>query len=164
MKELASKCLRTNLRRNYDQVSASQHQLEGAISNLFLGNWLAAMTLAGAAEDILPQPEQYPDMMSALSEVAASQNTTKKILVDVMNEKRNWLKHDKSNDPKASQLQEFTQEDAVIMILRAFTRFAAHHMPIEPNEILSEQIFEFQKWLNIHYPEYSVPSLSGPNV
>jgi hypothetical protein len=37
-------------------------------------------------------------------------------------------------------------------------------MPIAPDEVLSEQIFEFQKWLRINYPDFSIPSLSGPKT
>jgi hypothetical protein len=160
MKVLASNCKRTNSKRSYDQISASQHQLEGAIANLFLGNWPAAITLAGAAEDILPPHEKYRDMMSVLPEVAINHKTKTKDLADIMNEKRNWLKHDKSKDPKAQQQQEFSQEDAVIMIYRALTRFAAHHMPITSNEILSEHIAVFHNWMAMNYNEYLPRSLS----
>ena len=160
MKMLASNCPRIDSKRPYDQVSASQHQLEGAIANLFLGNWLAAITLAGAAEDILPPHEKFRDMMSILPDVASNHQSNTKVLADIMNEKRNWLKHDKSKDPNAQKLQEFSQEDAVIMILRALTRFAAHHMPIAPNEILSEHIAVFHKWLAENYSEY-LPRSAG---
>ena len=98
--------------------------------------------------------------MSVLSKVAANHDTTTKVLADVMNEKRNWLKHDKSKDTQANKLQEFSQEDAVIMILRALTRFAAHHMPIAKNEVLSEHIAVFQVWLAENYSEY-LPHSSG---
>ncbi len=160
MKMLASNCQRTDSKRSYNQVSASQHQLEGAIANLFSGNWLAAITLAGAAEDILPPHENFPDIMSTLPDVATDHQTNTKVLADIMNEKRNWLKHDKSKDPNARQLQEFSQEDAVIMILRALTRFAAHNMPIATDEILSEHIAIFQNWVAVNYTEY-LPHSAG---
>ena len=164
MTTLATICQRSYESKSYNPLSAAQHQLEGAIHNLFIGNWVSAITLAHAAEGILPQHAVYPDIMKLKPEVAAKFGVPEKDISDTMNEKAKWLRHDKSSDPNALKKIEISQLDAAIMILRAFTRFAAHHMPIASNEILSEQIFEFQKWLKIHYPDYSIPSLSGPDV
>ncbi len=163
MTTLANNCGRSDESKTYDPLLAAQHQLEGAIHNLFIGNWVSAITLAQAAEGILPQHSLYPDFMKLKGDVAAKLGTTEKVISDTMNKKAKWLRHDKSSDPNAAKDIQITQLDATIMILRAFTRFAAHHMPIAPNEILSEQIFEFQKWLKLNYPDYSIPSLSGPN-
>jgi hypothetical protein len=160
---LATICRRSDETKSYDPLTAAQHQLEGAIHNLFIGNWVSAITLSQAAEGILPQHPVYPDIMKLKPEVAVKFGVSEKAISDTMNEKAKWLRHDKSSDPNAMRKIQISQLDAVIMILRAFTRFAAHHMPIAPNEVLSEQIFEFQKWLRIYYPDYSIPSLSGPN-
>ena len=164
MTTLATICQRSDESKSYDPLSAAQHQLEGAIHNLFTGNWVSAITLAQAAEGILPQHSVYPDFMKLKPEVALKLGVLQKAIADTMNEKAKWLRHDKSSDANAKKTILISQLDAAIMILRAFTRFAAHHMPIAPNEILSEQIYEFQKWLKIHYPDYSIPSLSGPDV
>ena len=161
---LAAICIQSDETKSYDPLTAAQHQLEGAIHNLFIGNWVSAITLAQAAEGILPQHPVYPDIMKLKPEVAAKLGVSEKAISDTMNKKAKWLRHDMSSDPNAMKKIEISQLDAAIMILRAFTRFAAHHMPIAPNEILSEQIFEFQKWLRTHYPDYSVLSLSGPNT
>ena len=163
MTTLATICRRSDEIKSYDPLTAAQHQLEGAIHNLFIGNWGSAITLAQAAEGILPQHPVYPDMMKLKPKVAENLGVSEKVISDTMNEKAKWLRHDKSSDPNAMKKIQISQLDVAIMILRAFSRFAAHHMPIAPEEILSEQIFEFQKWLRIHYPDYSIPSLSGPN-
>ncbi len=161
---LASICKRSEEVVSYDPITAAQHQLEGAIHNLFIGNWVSAITLAQAAEGILPQHPVYPDFMKLKPRVAENLGVSERFISDTMNKKAKWLRHDKSSDPNASEKIEISQLDAAIMILRAFTRFAAHHMPIGPNEVLSEQIFEFQKWLRTNYPDFSIPSLSGPDL
>jgi hypothetical protein len=159
---LASICQKSGKSQLYDPRSAAQHQLEGAIHNLFIGNWVSAITLAQAAECILPKHPEYPDIMKLKPDVAEIFGVSEKAISDTMNLKAKWLRHDKSSDPTAPKEIQISQLDATIMVLRAFTRFSAHHMPIAPNEVLSEQIFEFQKWLKQTYPDYSIPSLSGP--
>ncbi|MEP6828027.1 MAG: hypothetical protein ABJA10_08120, partial [Aestuariivirga sp.] len=158
MKALAANCSKSATIKKYDQLSVAQHQLEGAIANLFLGNWPSAITLAGAAEEVLPEHANFKDLMSiAKDDVAKQHGVTSKQISDIMNKKRNWLKHDKSNDPNSEMIVDFSQEDAIIMIIRALTKVMAHHAPFAKDEVLSEHILVFDDWCKRNYPEFSVP-------
>ena len=148
MRDLAASCARTQVVKTHDKLSAAQHQLEAAIADLFVGNWPSAITLAGAAEDILPPHEARPDLFTVAKGLSGKRfNESPKEIVEVLNEKRNWLKHDQSRDLKDTQT--FTQEDAVIMILRASTRFDAHN-----NGVQSENLAIFREWFRTHYGDW----------
>ncbi len=72
MTTLATICSRSDEIQSYDPLTAAQHQIEGAIHNLFIGNWVSAITLAQAAEGILPPHSLYPDIMKLKSKVAVN--------------------------------------------------------------------------------------------
>jgi len=153
--DLASECRRTSDARQYSKLDAAQHQLEAAIAKLFLGNWPAAITLAGAAEDVLPPKSDKADLFSVAKTLGeARHGKTPKEIADLLNETRNWLKHDQQNT--TSPIQDITQEDAVIMVLRAATRFGAHHAPLEPEEALCEALVVFRQWFTTQYRDWLV--------
>ena len=157
MKQLAAACSKTTAARSYDQLTVAQHQLEGAIANLFLGNWPTAITLAGAAEEILPEHQTYKSLIEvAKADFAKKHNMKSNEIANIMNKQRNWLKHDKSSDPNAESNMDFSQEDAIIMIVRALTKLKAHHAPFDENEALSGHVLVFEDWCKSNYPEYSV--------
>ena len=155
MIELARVCKRTDTVQEYDQIQAAQHQLEGAIANLFMGNWPAAITLAGAAEDILPPHDSNIDFFSFIKVRAATDHgRSEKQIADMLNELRNWLKHDQTKRSNYKAVQEITQADAIVMILRAHSRFYSHHAPVEKNEILSENLEVFTTWFRANYSDW----------
>ena len=150
MKELAKYCARTEIKLTITKLQAAQNQLEGAIANLFLGNWPAAITLAGAVEDSLPTIDAQSDFYTEAKKSGADVfKKTEKNISDEMNELRNWLKHDKTEITK-----EITQQDVLVMVLRAYSRFRAHHEPIEPDAVLSESFGVFEHWLSKNYPDW----------
>ncbi len=130
--------------KQYDKLQAAQHQLEGAIANLFLGNWPAAITLAGAAEDILPIVEGRSDAFKLLQlSFSLSYNLNESEINAKLNEKRNWLKHKTEN---LSKTQNFTQADAIVMIIRALSRYSAHEDPPQKGEVINEAMSVFWHW------------------
>ena len=149
MKLLAENCLRTNTARTMTKVQAAQQQLEGAIANLFLGNWACAVTLSGAAENVMPKPDKENDLFCVAQKVSSEKHNMKsKDMIAMFNEKRDWLKHHQTGTPQYKAAQDFSQEDAVIMILRAYTRFLA----ITNSD--TEHIVVFEEWFRKHYPDY----------
>ena len=155
MRELANTCKRTDVGKEYDKMLAAQHQLEGAITNLFLGNWPAAITLAGAAEGILPVHEKYDDLFSTATKRGPQVfGHSSKEIADKLNELRDWLKHHQSDNPNRSDKQIITQDDAVSVVMRAYTRFCAHNQPVGLNESLSEHLFVFENWFRKNYPDW----------
>jgi hypothetical protein len=145
-----------------DKIQAAQHQLEGAIANLFLGNWPAAITLAGAAEEILPSHEIHGDLFTVARKNGPKRHDRSEgEIADILNELRNWLKHHQTGEKENFKThQEIRQEDAVIMVLRAYTRFCAYHAPIGQNEILSEHIGVFETWFRKNYADWLLPKNS----
>jgi hypothetical protein len=155
---LAEQCKRTNEVHTFDKLQASQHQLEGSIANFFLGNWPAAITLAGAAEEILPPNEANADIITiAKGRALTNYNRSERDIVGLLNEQKNWLKH---HNTSHSETQDFAQENALCMILRALSRLQAHLAPFEPNEHISENIMAFECWFRTHYQDW----LSGAST
>lgn len=155
MKELARLCKRTEETVVFDKLSAAQHQIEGAIANLFLGNWPAAITLAGAAEEILPSHSTNVDFFTFVKKRAAEDNNrSEKEIADILNEQRNWLKHDQIGNPNFKATQTFSQGEAVSVIVRACSRLYAHLHPMATDEVLSENIWIFESWLRLNYADW----------
>ena len=151
MLELAKNCSRTNDAINLSKFDAAQQQLEGAIQNLFLGNWACAVTLACAAEEMLPSLGNDSDLFSIGRRLGvANHSKTESEVSDMFNDLRNWLKH---LTPEKPATYEMYQWHAVEAIVRAHSRLSAHQMPFEPNEVLSEHSFIFENWFRQHYSE-----------
>jgi hypothetical protein len=148
-------CTRTGETQSYNKLQAAQHQIEGAIANFFLGNWPSTITLAGAAEDILPPNDQFDDLFTIARKFGPEKfGKSEKEIADLLNGKRNWLKH---NNVNHDQDLVFAQEDALSMLIRAVTRLQAHLAPFEPGEQISEHIAEFEFWCRKHYADWINP-------
>ena len=155
MKDLAAACKRTSEVKKYNKMSAAQHQLEGAIANLFVGNWPAAITLAGAAEGILPAHDQHEDLFSLATKKGPEVfGYSSREISDKLNELRDWLKHHQKSNPAFTVEQEISQDDVVSIVMRAYTRFYAHNLPVEPNEALSEHLLVFENWFRTNYADW----------
>ncbi len=152
MKELAQNCSRAHDAKMYSKLQAAQHQLEGAIASFFLGNWPAAITLAGAAEEAIPPHEKFQDFIQIAKSLGPSKHgKSEKEIIQLFNEQRNWLKHNSNGHPES---MEFFQENALTMIMRALTRLQARYAPFEPNEHISESIAVFELWVRDHYTDW----------
>ncbi len=124
MKELAENCRVTCVKISLTKTEAAQQQLEGAINNFFLGNWACAITLAGAAESMLPPVEGKDDLFETAKSIGLNKlEIGESTAVTLINKERDWLKHLTTNSPSIMTLQ---QDDAILMILRAFTRLKAN--------------------------------------
>ena len=147
MDQLAKSCSRTNEKQKLNKISAAQQQLEGSIAEMFLGNWACSITLAGAAEGMLPEPLEKKDVFAVSRDHAVSElKLSQKDAVTQLNDKRDWLKHTQSNAPRPSL--EIDQLDALIMIFRAYSRF------VIATEAKSNMITIFENWAQQHYPEW----------
>jgi hypothetical protein len=146
LKPLAQSCDRTNASVELTKTEAAQQQLEGAIANLFLGNWACAITLAGAAEIMLYEVNENVDLFKTAKAIAPEHfNINETQLVNLLNERRDWLKH---RQPEKANSMEFRQEDAIVMILRAYTRlYAVTHAA-------SENMDTFETWFREKYPDW----------
>ena len=104
------------------KAEAAARQVEGAIEALVRGHFDIAITLAGAAEDMLDRPGSLFDYQRdhpRAKKLGLEEDTQRKALADHMNVERNWLKH---KGPPESM--EFTLYSAAFMIARAVTTLA----------------------------------------
>ena len=140
---LAESCVRTEQVKRVDKISAAQEQIEGAITNLFLGNWSCAITLAGAAEGMLAAPVFGVDLFTlGKTEIAEQLKLPEKDFVEIVNKQLYWLKH---LTEKLPVILDFDQIDVIIMILRAYTKFYAL------TSKKSDDMLIFESWLKHHF-------------
>lgn len=107
--------------RAIDQVKtsrklAAQRQINAALDHLENADLECAITLAGAAEEILPdinEPHAFQNMKD---------HPTFKNIGWNWNEARNWLKHYDEAKPEARTLH---QSEAALIIYRAISKFRA---------------------------------------
>ena len=120
MKQLANQCARTDELVTFSKFEVAQHQLDAAIYNLFLGNWPASITLAGAAEETLPHLVDKDGLYAFLKKrVALNESLDADGVGKKLNELRNWSKH---FNALTNADQQFSQIDAISIILRAHSR------------------------------------------
>ena len=151
MNELAKNCARSDIVTDMSKFDAAQQQLEGAIHNLFLGNWACAVTLACAAEGMLPSLGDDTDLFSIGKRLGISDHgMTKEEIVTMFNDLRDWLKHP---TPQKPQFYQMHQWHAVEAIIRAYSRLCAHQAPFKADEVLSENTFIFEQWYRQNYAE-----------
>ncbi len=98
---------------------SAQRQTQRAIEHYRRGDLDCAITLAAAAEGMLPTVED-PHMFQALQSHPKAKELDYNLVI-------NWLKH--SNGPPTATLDEF---EAVVVIARAITKFVAvYHQSTE---------------------------------
>ncbi len=151
MIELAKCCQRSTALVNRSKFAAAQEQLEGAIHNLFLGNWACAVTLACAAEGMLPTLGNDSDLFSIGKRLGvAKHGITEGEVSDMFNDLSHWLKHQTPQKPNS---YEIGQWHAVEAIVRAYSRLCAHEKMSGPDEVLSENTAVFEAWYREHYSD-----------
>jgi hypothetical protein len=102
------------------KVDAARSQLESEIKRYDESDWIGAITLAGAAEEILPKRDGKD--LFTIAESAAAGDEEQMIALKRLNFVRNWLKHSGDDHPKTIEIE---RTDAALMIVRAMTRFHA---------------------------------------
>jgi hypothetical protein len=158
MLELAKLCNRTDESVTLTKLEAAQEQLEGAIHCLFTGNWACAVTLAGAAEGILPETGKCDDLFSVGRRLAVDDHgMNEKDYVAMYNQLLYWLKHNEKNKSDHKVNYSIGQQDAVQLVLRAYSRFCAHQSPLQANEAHSEITGLFEQWFRQNYSDWLKP-------
>jgi hypothetical protein len=122
---------------------AALPQITAAIAHLRKREYECAITLAAAAEGLLP-PTDEPHMFSDLKEFIPREEFK---YLD-FNMVVNWLKHYKPEDPDPFSLPE---SEAVDLIMRAIAKFiAVYHRS-------TKRMVAFMEWASTRYG-YPVPS------
>lgn len=108
------------------KLQVASHQLDVAIRLFVEGDYLSSLTLAGAAEEILGKLSERAGLPIAVEEVikyhwndtdpALPDNNRRKIILTVLNDARNAVKH--ANDPNEGGLV-LEQTYSLQMIMRA---------------------------------------------
>ena len=131
------------------KVNAAADQLDWAI-RLFLDHkaYVAAITLAGAAEELIGKPLRD---RAAFKQLTATFSTRlgldqKTVTQDHLNRARNWLKH-WNDQVDQDEIELELDEEAIQYIVRSLTNFALYDGST-PSE--GPRFFE---WLQKHRPE-----------
>lgn len=95
-------------------------QIEGALDAFDSGNWAAVVTLAGAAEDMLPEIPEQPFWRTIRDHPGVPPNMPKREWIAMLNAERNWLKH--AEEGPVGPVLTVTDRDAAYMILRALAK------------------------------------------
>lgn len=120
---------------------ASLRQIVGAIEHFYKQEFECVITLAAAAECLLP-PTNDPHLFRDLK----AHMTPREYKELNLNLVINWLKHYKEKDPEPVVISEF---EAVIVLQRAITKFiAVYHKS-------SKHMEGFLEWAQVH--DYPVP-------
>jgi hypothetical protein len=93
---------------------SAMRQINAAIEHLRVGDFECAATLALAAEGQLPEPSATHILK------AIKQNLSNKSDIDILNDLRNWLKHDR--EPSEREISQF---EIAIAVLRASSKYFA---------------------------------------
>jgi hypothetical protein len=132
---------------------AAARQIDAAVDRLFANDLVCAITLSGAAEDSLIDPtepdQQHLFALMKQNGVLRTGSSEQSLVNDHFNVVRNWLKHDKP-EPEI----EIRQEDAVIMVLRAMTKFTA----VYGTEAASPRMLSFEDWFRRNYSNWIEPN------
>jgi hypothetical protein len=117
---------------------ASMRQIHCAIEHLERGDFECAITLAAAAEGMLPEPEKpyFRGKVKAMSESEGIKAAGGAI---GPNDHSNWLKHGTLNNARVENAT-IPDEESVVWICRAISKFNAVY------DDLSPQMISFRKW------------------
>ena len=118
---------------------AALRQINAAILHLHAGEHECAITLAGAAEDLLGDTE--PDHLWKVLMTRKPQGHSEKEWATMFNETRNWLKHPTETLGDERSIDEF---ETVIMLIRATSKFIARYGKG------SKQMGDFVEWCRKH--------------
>ena len=149
---LADSCLPLSKAITVDKISAAQIQIKSAMICFYSDDWVSTITLAGAAENMLPQLVEGLDLFNyAKTKIAPAIGLNQTQFISQFNEHRDWLKHPQPHMPDRL---DFLQFDAALILLRACTRyFALTQTKFEELEI-------FENWVT----KNSVLKTIAPNA
>lgn len=99
--------------------SGAIRQIEAAIEALEMGRFECAVTLAAAAEGMLPEKPDQALFSGLVDHPKRPAHITRKQFITVLNLERDWLKHATPDFPPE---MEITLSDAAFMIIRAMAR------------------------------------------
>ncbi|MES0135605.1 hypothetical protein NKJ88_11715 [Mesorhizobium sp. M0016] len=108
-------------------------QVEAAIEAFELGRFECAVTLAGAAEGMLPENPNQAIFSGLVDHPKKPTSITRKDFIAVINLERDWLKH---LTPDVAAEMEITLFDAAFMVVRAMARL----------EQWSPKMEDFKSW------------------
>jgi hypothetical protein len=139
------------MRLKTTKQSAALRQIRAAIEHFYKGDLECVITLAAAAEGLLP-PTDYPHVFRDLKRLM----TPGELKEFDPNLVINWLKHYKLDDPERVVISGF---EAVIFLLRAITKFIAVYRQSTP------RLEAFLTWAREHnYPSYQRPEPKRPTL
>jgi hypothetical protein len=118
---------------------AAIRQIHAAIFHFRRKQYECAVTLAGAAEDLLGDTE--PDHLWKVLMQRKPQDRSEREWAAMFNETRNWLKHPTDNLGSERYIDEF---ETVIMLIRAVSKFTARYGESSAN------MEEFVVWCREH--------------
>lgn len=105
------------------KLDAARIQLDCSIEHFFLDNHTCAVTLAGAAEDILGgllkiarQQSPFEFLHDWYQTTYGIEITTKQFSREIANAARNWLKHSEEDSESPYNILE---QDSILMLMRA---------------------------------------------
>jgi|SRR5215475_4859819 len=110
---------------------AATRQIDAAIDALEAGNFDVALTLAGAAEDMIKRSGPTIMFEELKKSPAALERFTQKQWISILNAERDWLKHG------GQPLMEIHCSTAAFMIARATTKM----------ENWTEKMVRFKIWI-----------------
>jgi hypothetical protein len=127
---------------------ASMRQINVAIENLHTGHWECAITLAGAAEGMLP-PTDEPHFRQKVEALSASPEIKLEGGATEANDYINWLKHGslKRGGPRVENAT-ITELEAIATIWRAITKFEATYVKGPADR--TPQMLSFSNWARNH--------------
>ncbi|MGB6537275.1 MAG: hypothetical protein WBF58_15070 [Xanthobacteraceae bacterium] len=117
---------------------ASMRQIHCAIDHLERGNYECAITLAAAAEGMMPEPEK-PYFRGKVKAMAQSEEIKAAGGAIGPNDYSVWLKHGTFNGVKTEEVM-IPNEEGVVWIYRAISKFHAVYDDRSP------QMISFCKW------------------
>jgi hypothetical protein len=120
---------------------ASMRQIHSAIEHLYRGDYECAITLAGAAEGILPETWK-PHFRQKVKELSKSLEIKEEGGAIGSNDYINWLKHG-TLVKKGPRFETATipAEESVVTVWRAVTKYNAVY------DDLSPQMLSFMRWM-----------------
>lgn len=133
---------------------AASEQIDQAIRSFFDDRLATAVTLAGAAEGVLPEPANPGVALFHLMREKGALRPgppqwSEKEVADLLNKARNWLKH---QDADRSEVH-LKEEHAVTMILRAHTKFTSAFGA----DAATETMLQFEAWFRQNYSHWLDP-------